>query len=122
MGIFDVSPLGWITKVADFSQTSLENTMGTVKQVHQAMVEIPINIAQELGLPEEDTKALKDAHRRMLDPLYDGVCEACGEVNQYIVKQATTVNQLFDFKEQPSEPNIVKLDRKKVRRKKTKSS
>jgi len=116
MGLLDTSPLGWIIKVTDFSQISLENTMGTIKEVHQAIIEIPINIAQELGFPEEDSTALKDSHRQILDHIHGGVCDACGEVNQYIVKQAKTVNQLFNFAPYPVEPTIVKLDRKKEKR------
>ena len=113
MGLFDMSPLGWIIKVTDFSQTSLENTMGTIKEVHQAIIEIPINVAQEFGLPEEDSTALKNTHRQILDHLHGGVCNACGEVNHYIVKQAKAVNQLFDFASRPVEPTIVQLDRMK---------
>lgn len=121
MGLFDVSPLDWITKVMDFSQTSLENTMGAVKEVHQTTVEIPINVAQELGLSEEQSAALKETHRRVLDHLYGGICEACAEVNQYIVKQAKTVNQLADFAANPAEPTIVKLASEKERQRQTKA-
>jgi hypothetical protein len=113
MGLFDMSPLGWIIKVTDFSQTSLENTMGTVKEVHQAIIEIPINVAQELGFPEESATVLKDTHRQILDHLQGGICDACGEVNQYIVKQAKAVNQLFNFVPNSVDPTIVKLQRKK---------
>jgi len=113
MGLFDMSPLDWITKVTDFSQKSLENTMDTIKEVHQTIAEIPINIAQELGFPEENSAALKDTHRRVLDHLHGGFCDACGEVNQYIVKQAKAVNQLADFAPDPAEPTIVKFDQKK---------
>ena len=111
MGLFNVSPLDWIGKVMDFSQTSLDNTLGTVKEVHQTLVEIPINIAQELGLPEEKAATLKITHRRILDHALDGVSEACGEVNQYIVKQAEAVNQLANFASNPAKPTIVQLDR-----------
>lgn len=113
MGLFNLSPLDWITKVMDFSQTSLENTMGTVKEVHQTMVEIPINIAQDLGLPEETSNALKYTHRRILDHVLDGVSAGCGEVNQYIVNQAEAVNQLANFAPNPAKPTLVKLDMNK---------
>jgi len=119
MGLFDMSPLGWITKVTDFSQTSLENTMGTIKEVHQAIIEIPIDVAQELGFPEEDSTALKNKHRQILDHLHDGICDTCSEVNQYIVKQAMAVNQLFDFEAHPTETTIMKPERKEGRQKKT---
>ena len=109
MGLFDMSPLDWITKVTDFSQRSLENTLGTIKEVHQTIIEIPIDIAQELGLPEKDGSALKDAHRRILDRVHNGVCNACGEVNQYIVEQAKAVNQLADFRQKPAASTTVKL-------------
>ena len=122
MGLFDMSPLGWIIKVTEFSQKSLENTMGTIKEVHQGIIEIPINVARELGLPEESSTALKYTHRKMLDHVHGGVCDACGEVNQYIVKQAETVNQLFNFSPNPVEPTIVKLGSKKERQQETKIS
>lgn len=119
MGLFDMSPLDWITKVTDFSQQSLENTMGTIKEVHQTIIEIPINAAQEFGLPEERAGALKDTHRRVLDHLHSGVCDACAEVNQYIVEQAKAVNRLADFDARPTEseePTVLKLDRPQERR------
>lgn len=110
MGLFDMSPLDWITKVTNFSQTSLENTMGTIKEVHQTIVEIPIDVARELGLPDEQSRLLKEKHRRVLDHIHDGVCKACGEVNHYIVKQARAVNQLADFKSRSAGSRILQLD------------
>lgn len=115
-GLLGMSPLEWIEKVTDFSQTSLENTMGTIKEVHQSIIEIPINIAEELGFPEREASALKDAHRKILDHLHNGVCQSCGEVNQYVVKQAKTVNELFDFTTRAAEPTVVKLDNRKEKR------
>ena len=88
MGILNVSPLGWVTRVMEFSQTSLENTLDTVQEVHQTMAEIPINVAQEFGLSEQTSAALKYTHRRVLEHLYNGVRDAVGEVNEYMVKQA----------------------------------
>ena len=111
MGLFNISPLDWIIRVTDFSQASLENTLGTIKEVHQTIVEIPIDIAQELGLPEEESAAIKATHRRLLDHLHAGVCDACGEVNQYIVKQARIVDELANFDSKAAEPTVVKLDR-----------
>ena len=109
MGILNVSPLGWVTRVIDFSQTSLENTLDTVKEVHQTMAEIPINIAQEFGMSEQTSAALKYTHRRVLDHLYNGVRDAVGEVNEYMVKQAQNVDRLTNFDRLPSKPTIVKL-------------
>lgn len=116
MGLFDMSTLDWITKVTNFSQTSLENTMGTIKEVHQKIVEIPLDVAQEFGLPEEKSAALKSAHRRVLDHLHDGVCGAIGEVNLYIVKQAKAVNELANFAAKPAERTVLKLEHEKQRR------
>ena len=114
MGLFNVSPLDWITKVTNFSQTSLENTMDTIKEVHQTLVEIPIDVAQELGVPEEQAAALKETHRRILEHLHSGVCDACGEINQYIVKQAKTVNELANFEPPAPKPRVVGLIGKTV--------
>jgi len=116
MGVFNISPLDWITRVTDFSQKSLENTLGTIREVHQTIVEIPIDIAEELGLPEEDAVAIKQTHRRLLDHIHSGVCDACGEVNQYIVKQAKIVDELANFDSKAAEPTVVKLDRMQDRR------
>jgi len=101
-----------ITKVMDFSQTSLENTMDTITEVHQTIIEIPINVVQELGFPEETSTALKNTHRRILDRIYGGYCNACGEVNRYIVKQAQAVSKLSEFSSEPTRPMPVKLERK----------
>jgi len=99
-----------ITKVMDFSQTSLENTMDVVTEVHQTIIEIPINVVQELGFPEETSTALKKTHRRLLERIYGGYCHACGEVNRYIVKQAKAVDQLSGSGSGLAKPTPVKLD------------
>jgi methyl-accepting chemotaxis protein len=113
MGILNVSPLEWVTRVMDFSQTSLDNTLDTVKEVHQTMAEIPINVAQEFGMSEEISAALKHTHRRVLEHTYNGVSDAVGEVNQYMVKQAQNVDKLTNFARPPAKPKIVKLASKK---------
>ena len=113
MGILNMSPLDWVTRVMDFSQTSLENTLGTVQEVHQTMAEIPINIAQEFGMSEQTSAALKYTHRRVLEHLYNGVRDAVGEVNEYMVKQAQNVDKLTNFDRLPSKPTLVKLGTKK---------
>ena len=110
MGLLDMSPLGWIVKVTDFSPKSLQNTLDTVKEVHQSVVEIPINVAEELGLLDENSEALKDKHRKILDHLYAGIGEPCHEVYRYIAKQATAVNELFDFSPPPVDSTVVRLD------------
>jgi len=112
MGILNVSPLGWVTRVMDFSQTSLDNTLDTVKEVHQTMAEIPINVAQEFGMSEQTSAALKYTHRRVLDHVYNGVRDAVGEVNQYMVKQAQNVDRLTNFDRLPSPQTIVNLGSK----------
>lgn len=111
MSVFDISPLGWIQRTMTFSQTSLQNTMDTIKEVHQSVVEIPINVAQELGLPEETANALKGTHRRILDHVHRGVFDSCGEVARYVIRQATAVDQLFDAPSKPPPGTIVKLAR-----------
>lgn len=119
MGMFDMSPLDLITKVTDFSQRSLENTLGTIKEVHQTIVEIPIDVARELGLPDDKSTMLKETHRRVLDRVHEGVCDACGQVNRYIVEQAKAVNQLADYAPRSAEPKVVEMaKREKPRAKK----
>ena len=113
MGILKVSPLGWVTRVIDFSQTSLENTLDTVQEVHQTMAEIPINVAQEFGMSKQTAAGLKWTHRRVLEHLYNGVSDAVGEVNEYMVKQAQNVDKLTNFDRLPSKPTLVKLETKK---------
>jgi hypothetical protein len=114
MGMLNMSPLDWVTRVMDFSQTSLENTLNTVKEVHQTVAEIPINIAQEFGMPDETATALKDTHRRVLDHINNGVRDSVGIVNQYMVKQAQNVDRLANFDRLPSAPTIVQLESKKA--------
>jgi len=109
MGLFDMSPLDLITKVTDFSQKSLENTLGTIKEVHQTIIEIPIDVARELGLPDDKSTMLKETHRRVLDRVHEGVCDACGQVNQYIVEQAKAVNDLADYSRKNAEPKVVEM-------------
>lgn len=105
-----------ITTVMDFSQKSLENTMSTIKEVHQTIAEIPINVAEELGgLPEEQATALKNKHRRVLDHVHDGIVDAVGEVNEYIVKQAQAVNDMARAQWDPPKPTIVEFETKKNR-------
>ena len=104
MGILNMSPLDWTKRVMEFSQTSLENTLHAVKEVHQTMAEIPLNVGQELGLPKETSSALKYIHRQVLDRIYDGVGEAVGEVNQYVVKQAQNIDRLANFDRATSAP------------------
>lgn len=109
MSVFDISPIGWIRRTMTFSQTSLQNTLHTIKEVHQSVVEIPINVAQELGLPDETAKVLKGTHRRILDHVHRGVSDSCGEVARYVIKQANAVDQLFDAPPKPAATAIVKL-------------
>jgi len=85
-----------ITAVMTFSQQSMENTMDVVKEVHQAIIEIPIDILLELGYAEESAVLLKQKHRRLLEATHGGIKKSCGEVNQYIVKQATIVSELAE--------------------------
>jgi len=113
MGILNMSPLDWTTRVMEFSQTSLDNTLDTVKEVHQTMVEIPINVAQEFGMSKQTAAGLKWTHRRVLEHLYNGVSDAVGEVNEYMVKQAQNVDKLTNFERLPSKPKVVKLESKK---------
>ena len=83
-----------ITAVMTFSQKSMEHTMDVVKEVHQAIIEIPIDILLELGYAEESAALLKQKHRRLLEATHGGIKKSCGEVNEYIVKQATIVSEL----------------------------
>jgi hypothetical protein len=108
MGILNMSPLDWTTRVMEFSQTSLENTLHTVKEVHQTMAEIPLNVAQEFGMSKDTSTALKYIHRRVLDHMYDGIGNAVGEVNQYVVKQAQNIDRLTNFDRVPEEPTFVR--------------
>jgi hypothetical protein len=85
-----------ITAVMNFSQKSMENTMDVVKEVHQAIIEIPIDILLELGYAEESAALLKQKHRRLLEATHGGIKKSCGEINQYIVKQATVVSELAE--------------------------
>ena len=94
MSLLDMSPLDWVNRVTDYSQRSLQNTMGTIKSVHQTHVEMPINVAQELGAPADKCAAAKATHRQVLDHLHNGFLEACEEVHEYVAKQATLVNEL----------------------------
>jgi hypothetical protein len=107
MGILNMSPLDWTTRVMEFSQTSLENTLHTVKEVHQTMAEIPLNVAQEFGMSKDTSTALKYIHRRVLDHMYDGIGNAVGEVNQYVVKQAQNIDRLTNFDRVPEETAFV---------------
>ncbi len=102
-----------IAKVMEFSQTSFENTMDTVREVHQSIVEIPINIAQELGFSEEKSTAIKNTHRRVLEVIHGGITDACGEVNQYVVKQAQAVSELASSQSPPAKPTLVNWDAEK---------
>lgn len=109
MGLLNMSPLDLIVKVMDFSQKSLENTTGTIKEVHLALTDIPIDIAQEFGLSREKATALKATHRRTLDHIERGFCTACVEFNQYIVKQAMAVDEYAEFKSKPARRGVVML-------------
>lgn len=113
MGILNVSPLGWVVRVMEFSQTSLDNTLDTVKEVHQTMVEIPVNVAEELGLPKQTAADLKNTHRRVLDHIYTGISDSVGHVNQYMVDQAQSVDWLTSSDRPPAAPKIVKIENKK---------
>ena len=122
MGLLNKSPLDLIRKVTDFSQTSAENTLSTIKEVHQKLAETSLDVAQEFGLPEDRSTELKEKHQRVLDHLHEGVCDAIGEVNQYIVKQAQAVDELADYSPKSGEPKLIPLDRKpsdKPQKKKT---
>jgi hypothetical protein len=93
--------MDWISKVSKFSQQSLGNTLGTIKEVHQILVEVPIDIAEELGAPPDKCAEVKAQHRRILDHVEKGVASSCNEVLDYIVKQAELVDELAAGREEP---------------------
>jgi hypothetical protein len=111
-GILSMSPLDWVETVMDFSQTSLDNTLHTIKEVHQTIAEIPIDVAQEFGLPQETANALKSTHRRVLNRIHAGFSDACAEVHQYMIRQARAINKLTDFDadDEPEERPLVRVD------------
>jgi hypothetical protein len=108
-----------IASVMNFSQRSLENTMTTIKEVHQTIFEIPVNVAEDLGLPREQAVDLKNKHRQILDHLHDGIVDACGEVNQYVVNQAQAVNDFARDQWEPPRQTVVDLETKRAQSKQT---
>lgn len=118
MSLLDTSPLQWVRRVTDFSQRSLDNTLGTITSVQQSIVEVPINIAEELGVAPDKCAYAKAVHRRLLGHVYQGLSASCAEVHDYIVKQATLVDELAAGSDNSTTKPVVDLQARAPRLKK----
>jgi adenylosuccinate lyase len=82
-----------VSEFKDLIQNSLENAMGTVERIHQTVIEMPIDVATELGLSQEQATRLKDGHRRILHTLYAGVASGYNDLGDLVVAQVTSLTE-----------------------------
>ena len=59
--------------VADFLKSTFKVGIGATETIHQAFVEVPLNMLKGVGVSEEDTTALKDKHRGLLRNVYGSI-------------------------------------------------
>jgi len=71
----------------DIVQSSFRNAMDAVENIHQTTAEIPIEILQEIGYPEDKAEIVKDSHRRILRIVYGGICNAHEDLGKLVVQQ-----------------------------------
>ncbi len=94
--------------------------MDAVSNVHQTMVEVPVDIAREFGYPEEKASALKASHRRILDRVYGSVCSSFDEFSDLAVKQAGELRDLIEDQSSPPPTNSGAGPKKSAEGKKSK--
>ena len=111
--------MGVIDKIANFrnyTQAAFENGMDTAKTIHQKMMaEVPVNIVQELGFPEQTGKELKERHQRILNHVYGGACTTVDEFGKLVVKQIGELGNLVNGRSAP--PPGASADAPKKKRK-----
>lgn len=83
-----------LSRFNEYVQASFRNGMATVEKLHQSAVEIPIDMATELGFAREKADFIKDMHRRMLKDVYGAVCGAHEDIGALVVQQVGELRTL----------------------------
>ena len=61
-----------------FLRGSFQVGMGAVQDIQRAMTEIPLDMLEAIGVPEEKTAGVRDKHRQLLGSLYDSIDSFAG--------------------------------------------
>ena len=72
---------------------SFENAMGTMERVHQASMEMSVDLMKELGVPIGPADAYKAKHGRMLHTVYSSICSVNAEFGEMVVVQVHNVSR-----------------------------
>ncbi|NIQ97631.1 MAG: hypothetical protein GWN87_28250, partial [Desulfuromonadales bacterium] len=83
-----------VSRFNEYVQSSFRNGIATVEKLHQSAVEIPINMATQVGLPRDKANLIKDTHRRILKDVYGTVCGANEEIGALVVQQVGELRKL----------------------------
>lgn len=86
--------LDTVSRFNEFVQSSFRNGMATVEKLHQSGVEIPVDMATQLGFPRDKAELIKDTHRRILNGVYGTVCRANEDIGALVVKQVGELRTL----------------------------
>jgi hypothetical protein len=87
-----------VEQVASYNELvtkSFENAMGTMERVHQASVDLSVDLFKELGFWEDQAERYRKAHGRMLHTAYSSVVEVNNEFGDMIVEQAVNVHRFI---------------------------
>ena len=73
---------GVVDGVMDYIGEAFDTGVNAARGIHQAGAEIPLNILQSLGLPEDTAKSLKEKHEGLITSVYDAVHSVVSEVGK----------------------------------------
>jgi len=105
----------------DLVQSSFRNAMDAVENIHQTTAEIPIEILQEIGYPEDKAEIIKDSHRRILKIVYGGICNAHEDLGKLVVQQFGELGKFAEGIAASGYSAASQAEKTKVRKKSTRT-
>jgi hypothetical protein len=69
-------------------KSGVQMGLGVAEYMHQAAVEIPLNMLPVIGVSDEQTTALKDKHRNLLRGMYGSIGSVTSQFVEVGKKQA----------------------------------
>ena len=82
-----------VTAFTGLVTASFENAMGTMAKVHQASVDLSVELFKQLGFWEDRAERYRAAHARMVRTAYSSIVDVNNEFGEMIVKQAENLSR-----------------------------
>lgn len=85
-----------------FLRDSFHTGLSAAENIHQTAMEVPLDILQGAGFPEEKTTMLKDKHRDLLRGMYGSIDSICARVAEGGAEQAALLTAMIRDRAQES--------------------